>query len=111
MPTLTLQYRWNDSEDVLIPVRLQTTATQFGGQRWSLACRLIVDGVACNRRVGKLYLPPGARYFGCRTCHRLTYRSCHQAHQAERLAGMLARELGCNHDLTQLLADRSRGQA
>jgi hypothetical protein len=27
------------------------------------------------RRVGKLYLPPGERYFGCRCCHRLTYRS------------------------------------
>jgi hypothetical protein len=22
-----------------------------------------------------LYLPPGGRYFGCRLCHRLTYRS------------------------------------
>jgi hypothetical protein len=28
--------------------------------------------------VGKLYLPPGARYFGCRRCHELTYRSCQE---------------------------------
>lgn len=27
------------------------------------------------RRVGELYLPPGARYFGCRHCHRLTYKT------------------------------------
>ena len=25
--------------------------------------------------MGKLYLPPGGRYFGCRHCHDLTYRS------------------------------------
>ncbi len=24
--------------------------------------------------VNKLYLPPGARYFGCRHCHGLVYR-------------------------------------
>jgi hypothetical protein len=29
----------------------------------------------CGRRVGKLYLPPVARYYGCRTCHDLTYIS------------------------------------
>jgi len=88
----TLQYRWEDGEDVQIPVRLQTTPTQFGGQRWWFICPLIVNGVACNRRVGKLYLPPRARYFGCRTCHRLTYRSCQEAHQAERMSRFLLSE-------------------
>ena len=34
-----------------------------------------MNGHACNRRVAKLYLPPGGRYFGCRHCYRLTYRS------------------------------------
>ncbi|MCI0460572.1 MAG: hypothetical protein L0Z62_26765 [Gemmataceae bacterium] len=33
------------------------------------------DGVPCLRRVAKLYLPPGVPYFGCRTCHNLTYES------------------------------------
>jgi hypothetical protein len=28
--------------------------------------------------VGKLYLPPHCRYFGCRHCHDLTYTSCQQ---------------------------------
>jgi hypothetical protein len=46
---------------------------------------LIVGDVACNRRAGKLYLPSGARYFGCRKCHDLTYKSCQEAHQLERL--------------------------
>jgi hypothetical protein len=111
VPTIMLDYRWRDAEDVKIPIRLQTTPTQFGGQRWWFTCPLIVNGVPCNRRVGKLYLPPGARYFGCRTCHRLTYRSCQEAHQAERLAGMLARELGCDRELAEMLAAGRRGGA
>lgn len=90
-PTVTLHYRWRNSEDVRIPIRLQTTPTQFGGERWWFTCPLIVNGVACNRRAGKLYLPPGAKYFGCRKCHGLTYRSSQEAHQAERLLGGIDR--------------------
>lgn len=29
----------------------------------------------CGRRIGKLHLPPGEAYFGCRDCHELTYQS------------------------------------
>jgi len=88
-PTITLDYRWNDTEVVHLPIRLQATPTQFGGQRRWLTCPLVNDGVACNRRAGKLYLPPGARYFGCRKCHILTYRSSQEAHQAERGTGTI----------------------
>ena len=88
-PTVHLHYRWRDTEDVNIPVRLQATPTQFGGRRWWFICPLIVRGIACNRRAGKLYLPPGAKYFGCRKCHDLTYRSCQEAHQTERSFGRL----------------------
>ena len=90
-PTLVLHYRWRESEDVRIPVRLQTTPMQFGGQRWWFTCPLIAGNVACGRRVGKLYLAPGSRYFGCRTCHRLTYRSCQKAHSEERSFNTLRR--------------------
>ena len=90
-PTITLRYRWRDREDVRIPIHLQTTPTQFGGERWWFTCPLIAGGVACNRRAGKLHLPPGARYFDCRKCHGLTYRSCQEAHQTERLFGRIAR--------------------
>jgi hypothetical protein len=86
---VTLYYCWRDAEDVSIPVQLTTTPTQFGGRRWWFICPLIVGGVECNRRAGKLYLPPGARYFGCRKCHRLTYRSCQEAHREDRLFGQL----------------------
>lgn len=90
VPTITLHYLWQNSEEVQIPVRLQTTPTQFGGKRWWFTCPLMVGRVACNRRVERLHLPNGSRYFGCRGCHRLTYRSCQEAHQTERLFGRMS---------------------
>ena len=76
---LQLSYRWTRAgeagEDVELPIRLETTPLYFGGCRWWGICPLVGNGQACNRRVGKLYLPPGGRYFGCRICYRLTYRS------------------------------------
>jgi hypothetical protein len=48
-------------------------------------CPLMVNGSACNRRVGRLYLPPGARFFGCRACHLLSYQSSQTAHRDERM--------------------------
>jgi hypothetical protein len=88
-PTVHLHYRWRDTEDVNSPVCLEATPTQFNGRRWWFVCPLIVRGIACNQRAGKLYLPPGAKYFGCRKCHDLTYRSSQEAHQTERLFGRL----------------------
>jgi hypothetical protein len=96
VPMITLQYHWRGSEEIRIPIRLQATSVHFGGQRWWFTCPLIVNEVACNHRAGKLYLPPGARHFGCRQCHGLTYRSSQAAHQMERLFGQLGntREMG-----------------
>ena len=88
-PMVTLHYCWRDAVDICLRIRLTATATQFGGKRWWFICPLSLRGVACNRRVGKLYLPPGGRYFGCRHCYKLTYESCQQAHQTERLLGHL----------------------
>ncbi len=102
-PTLTLHYRWCDREDLQIPVRLQSTPVHLGGERWWFTCPLVVNGVACNRRAGKLYLPPGAKYFGCRTCHDLTYRSSQEAHVEERRTIALAR-------LEDMLADLASGR-
>lgn len=100
------RHRWRGQEDVQVPVRLQTTPTQFGGSRWWFTCPLVVRGVACNRRVGKLHLPPGAKLFGCRQCHDLTYQSCQEAHQVERLVAWL----GFPAELAPALAARFRGK-
>ena len=76
-------------------IPIQTTQPHFGGVRYWFTCTLIIDGEPCNRRVGKLYLPPGGHYFGCRHCYDLTYRSCQDSHKFDRLyeeiAGMLSR--------------------
>lgn len=81
---LVLRYRFAKSEDIELPIRLQTTRPHLGGLRWWMTCPLVSGGVACKRRVGKLYLPPLARYFGCPRCFDLTYRSCQESHQWER---------------------------
>jgi hypothetical protein len=100
--TVTLHYRWRDTENVVIPVRLEATPTQFAGWRWWFTCPLIVRGIPCRRRAGKLYLPPGTKYFGCRKCYDLTYRSCQEAHQTERLFG----RLGFDAELARLWEQR-----
>ena len=71
---------------------------QFGGARPYFVCPGIVNGIACGRRVTKLY--GAATYFLCRHCCRLVYAaqredrydrastSCQQdSHAARRRAG------------------------
>ena len=81
---LTVSYCWQNRESVRIPIPLQSTATAFNGRRWWFSCPLVLGTRRCLRRVGMLYLPPGAKYFGCRLCHELTYESSQKAHQWER---------------------------
>ena len=57
-------------------VTLVTTRCNYGKYRWWFRCPLL----GCGNRVGKLYLPPGAKYFGCRRCYHLTYESCRESH-------------------------------
>lgn len=56
-------------------VRLVTTPCHLGGVRWWFICPLTTKGHYCGRRVGKLYLPPGGMYYGCRHCYNLSYES------------------------------------
>ncbi len=73
-------------------VHLQTTQPNFGGVRWWFSCPRTVDGEECHRRVGKLYLPPGGRYFACRHCLDLTYESCQKSHRHDGLFALVAGE-------------------
>ncbi|MBW1787494.1 MAG: hypothetical protein JRK53_12855 [Deltaproteobacteria bacterium] len=72
------------------PILLQTTPLCSGGKRWWFTCPLAGDGGGCLRRVGRLYLPTGAVYFGCRQCYALTYESCRMAHRWGRIARLMA---------------------
>jgi hypothetical protein len=98
--TLRLVYRCN-GEHVDLPVRLQTTRPHLGGVRYWGTCPLIVNGRPCQRRVAKLYLAAGCRYFGCRTCLDLTYTSCQRSH---RFDGLLAQALGIDRKTAGRLA-------
>ena len=74
---LHLSYRWRigDSawEDVAETVRIVRVDCRFGGARPFFICPGIVNGIACGRRVGKLYGP--GRYYLCRHCYRLCHAS------------------------------------
>jgi len=64
--------------------RLDWTPCFFGGRRWWFICPLVVDGNVCGRRVGSLHLGSG-KYFGCRHCYNLTYRSSQESHVFDNL--------------------------
>jgi hypothetical protein len=91
-PWVQLVYRRRrpKKEEVEYEIALQTTRPYFGGLRWWFTCPLITRGRACERRVGRLYLPPGARYYGCRHCYDLTYTSCQESHLYDRGFAQLA---------------------
>ena len=74
-------YTWTnrvteEKTDLDYKIHLETTPCKFGGVRFWFVCPLWRDGQYCGRRVGKLYLPGTATYFGCRHCYNLTYQSC-----------------------------------
>jgi len=68
---LTYNYRphGGDWEDVEQPIRITGFPRHLGGQERYFVC----SAVGCGRRVEKLF--GAGKYFACRHCYRLTYRS------------------------------------
>ncbi len=60
-----------DKFDYKVPI--VSTKCFFGGKRYWFECSAVKNGVACNRKVAKLY--QGQDYFACRHCYNLTYQS------------------------------------
>lgn len=54
-------------------VEILETPCVLGGNRYWFKCPIVIGNLACNRRVGVLYLVDGI--FACRHCHNLTYSS------------------------------------
>ena len=79
---------WSSGEQSVIFV--EKTLPNFGGTRWWLQCPM------CTRRVRKLYVPPRRKYFACRNCYRLTYRSRSDCRDGQycRRAQKIYRRLG-----------------
>ena len=70
---VTLRYSWSDEYEDSQSVQLDWTSCNYGGQRPWFLCPGAQDGIACGRRVVLLYA--AGRYFLCRHCYRLPYRS------------------------------------
>ena len=64
-----MRTRNNEQEDVEDTVHIVRVPCAFGGSRPYFIC----PGTSCGRRVAKLYGP--GRYFRCRHCYGLAYRS------------------------------------
>ena len=71
-------------------VELFSTRPYFGGIRWWFIC----PNPDCNSMVAKLYQPPGANYFLCRTCQNLTYQSCRDSGKSDPLYEQIASNTG-----------------
>ena len=72
---LFYRYRVNDGawQDVNQPVPISWSPCRYGGRRPYFTCPGVVNGVPCGKRAAKLY--GAGRYFLCRSCYGLTYRS------------------------------------
>lgn len=81
---------FKDPQNVNYAIELFTTRPNFGGVRWWFIC----PNQECDRKVVKLYQPPGATHFLCRTCHNLTYLSCRESGKSDPLFESIARDTG-----------------
>lgn len=87
---ITLKYRQNDTDDIVLPIRISTTHQPQGGSRYWFTC----PNNYCGRRAYKLYMAPGTRYFLCRECHNLSYESCNESHKYDSLYAKIGLSMG-----------------
>jgi hypothetical protein len=93
--SVRITYRITRSQEVIdYMVGLTSAKTPWGSLRWWFICRSPSGGDSCERRVGKLYLPPDERYFACRHCHNLTYSRCNHPRKPDMFTQYLA-SMGC----------------
>jgi len=106
---LDLSYMPNGSDEKInLSIPLVTSYPKFGGIRFWFTCPLNKGGRPCQRRVGKLYLPPGGKYFGCRHCHDLSYTSSQEAHIFDDLWAIIAERAGVGIEVLRNWSLRSR---
>ena len=104
---LRLHYRRN-GEPVDYRVRLVTSTPHYGGLRWWFICPLVRNDGGPPRRVAKLYLPSGGKYFGSREGYGLTYTSCQESGKNGRLWRALGAEIGIGEKtIRRLMKDKA----
>jgi hypothetical protein len=96
-------------EGVTETVRIVRVPCRFGGARPYFICPGVVNGVACGRRVAKLYGP--GRYFLCRHCYRLVHASQGEGgwDRALRRANKIRQRLGGDPGMAALFPERPKG--
>ena len=98
--------RCGEQEQIRERIGLTSTMLAWGKRRWWFRCQLIVNGKLCNRRVGKLYMPPDGKYYGCRHCYDLTYESSQEAHRFDHVIAMMALQMGITPKEVKRLAKK-----
>ena len=96
-------------EDVRYTVSLTWTECNFGGRRPWFVCPGVVNGHYCGRRVAKLYM--GGRYFLCRHCYDLPYRSQQESHPFRALNKVqkIRMRLGGTANISEPFPERPKG--
>src|SRR5262245_11227046 len=98
-----------DWEDVAETVRIVRVCCRFGGTRPYFICPGVVNGIACGRRVAKLYGP--GRYFLCRHCYRLAHASQREGamDRALRRANRIRQRLGGEPGMAEPFPPKPKG--
>lgn len=110
---LVLSYRvrrqGEEWEDVEQPTPIVWMPCRFGGSRPYFVCPGIVSGIACGRKVAKLY--GAGTYFLCRHCYRLAYASQREDRydRALRRANNIRVRLGGEPGTAALFPARPKG--
>jgi hypothetical protein len=110
---LILSYRvrqhGEEWQDVVQPTQIVWMPRRFGGVRPYFVCPGVVNGIACGRRVAKLY--GAGTYFLCRHCYRLAYASQREDRydRALRHANNIRMRLGGEPGTASLFPKRPKG--
>jgi len=107
--TYRVRFGGGDWQDVAEVVRIVRVACRFGGTRPYFVCPGVVNGIACGRRVVKLYGP--GRYFLCRHCYCLAHASQSEGawDRALRCANKIRRGLGGDADTAAPFPSKPKG--
>jgi hypothetical protein len=96
-------------EDVAETIRIVRVPCRFGGVRPYFICPGAVNGIACGRRVAKLY--GSGRYFLCRYCYRLAHASQSEGawERTLRRANKIRQRLGGDPGMAAPFPERPKG--
>jgi hypothetical protein len=96
-------------EDVAETIPIVYLRCRFGGSRAYFICPGSRNGIDCRRRITKLYL--SHRYFLCRHCNQLAYRSQYEQpwQRTLRRANKLKQRLGIRVGIAEPFPDKPRG--